>query len=429
MLAVGCGSGDAGTGSDAAPEDDEPTLEEALAEAEAALADRAPGVTDDAIRVGVPYLDTAALRGVIPIDHGDYESAYRSVIDRLNEAGGVHGRRIEPVFAPINPIDIDQAHDECQRLTSAEDVFVAMGYVDAQTLPCYLEAHDTAVIGGAMTADQRARAEAPWFTAEAGSDARAEVIRGFAESGALDGPVAVVALSRDEAELRDNVLPLLYEFGIDPVASGIIADRSDESADAAHDASQGSVADMASRFDQTGAQKVLTVGSAAAAWAWGAAPTSFRPQLLLTDLMSADAYLSDPAADPSLLTGAVAGSLYEGADVTSEPAMRDCLDAQTAAGVMTTSPTASPTTASNGLVASATACRNVALLRAILEAAGPDLDYGSFQRAGEGLGEVAIPGYPDPFHYGEAAAADGDPAVYLFHWDPVVSTFAVEGRR
>ena len=53
----------------------------------------------------------------------------------------------------------------------------------------------------------------------------------------------------------------------------------------------------------------------------------------------------------------------------------------------------------------------------LLEAAGEDLNYGTLQAAGEGLGELSIPGDPSPRTYGPGTAADGDPASYLFTWD------------
>ena len=68
-------------------------------------------------------------------------------------------------------------------------------------------------------------------------------------------------------------------------------------------------------------------------------------------------------------------------------------------------------------VAGFTACRNVVLLQALLEAAGEDLNYGSFAAAADGL-EVDLPVQPEPMTYGPPPAADGDPTAYLFDWDP-----------
>ena len=420
-LATGCGSA---SGDEAA---DEPDVEEVLAQAREELDRQSPGVTDDTITVGVTYVDTESIRAVIDLDHGDYEAAYRALFEHVNANGGIHGRRVEPIFAPVNPTSSTTAQAACSRLTG-EGVFVVMGYFQADVLPCYLEDHDTAMIGGPMTAEQLERADPPWFSADAGSDVGAEVIRAYAESGALDGQLGVVAVSADEPQLRGEVLPLLDEFGIEPVASGLINDRTDASSSEVSAVVGTSVEEIADRFDDAEVDRVLVVGPAGASWAHGAAPTDYRPRLLFTSLGGINAYVSDESSDVSLLNDAAAGSLYDGEDVASLPAMRQCLDIQEAAGVVTM-PSDDSTGDPGPLVGPSIACRNVTLFRAIADSAGPDLTYGAFRRAGEGLGEVTIPGYPDPFNYGRPPSADGDPVAYLFRWDPAERQFVVQDRR
>src|SRR4051812_25203405 len=51
-----------------------------------------PGVTADAIKVGITYVDLSKLTDIINIDHGDYRAAYTAVIDKLNASGGIDGR-------------------------------------------------------------------------------------------------------------------------------------------------------------------------------------------------------------------------------------------------------------------------------------------------------------------------------------------------
>jgi hypothetical protein len=189
-----------------------------------------------------------------------------------------------------------------------------------------------------------------------------------------------------------------------------------------------SVEEIADRFDDAEVDRVLVVGPAGASWAHGAAPTDYRPRLLFTSLGGINAYVSDESSDVSLLNDAAAGSLYDGEDVASLPAMRQCLDTQEAAGVVTM-PSDDSTGDPGPLVGPSIACRNVTLFRAIADSAGPDLTYGAFRRAGEGLGEVTIPGYPDPFNYGRPPSADGDPVAYLFRWDPAERQFVVQARR
>ena len=82
----------------------------------------------------------------------------------------------------------------------------------------------------------------------------------------------------------------------------------------------------------------------------------------------------------------------------------------------------------NPFVSASAACRNINLFAAIAEAAGKDLNYGSFQAAGEGLGKVHLPGAETDYDYGPYPARDGDQAMYLWDWDPAEGRFVRTDR-
>jgi hypothetical protein len=63
-------------------------------------------------------------------------------------------------------------------------------------------------------------------------------------------------------------------------------------------------------------------------------------------------------------------------------------------------------------------------MKALLEAAGEDLSYGTFAAGANGL-EVQLPNQPEPLTYGPPPSADGDPTMYLFDWDPDTLDFAL----
>src|SRR4051812_22753237 len=159
---------------------------------------RAPGVTADAIKVGITYVDLKAIAAVTSINHGDYEANYRAVIDDINEHGGIDGRKIEPVFAPVNPIGTQPAEQACVKLTADDEVFVVMGFFQTDAVVCPLESHDTAVLGGEMTPERLQRAKAPWISLEQGSDMQSDGVTALAEHGDLDGKVAVFAQVTDK---------------------------------------------------------------------------------------------------------------------------------------------------------------------------------------------------------------------------------------
>jgi len=106
--------------------------------------------------------------------------------------------------------------------------------------------------------------------------------------------------------------------------------------------------------------------------------------------------------------------------------MQECIQTLTDAGLETPAPDSVGDDPSNQPYQAAfQACPDVALLQAVLEAAGEDLNYGTFAAAVDGL-EVAIPGDPTPFLYGPPPAADGNPTPYLFGWDEAAGDFVLD---
>ena len=381
----------------------------------------APGVTDDSVKIGVTYVDLASLGDIVTIDHGDYESSYQALFDDINANGGIHGRTLEPVFAPINPVGAEPADAACVQLTEDEDVFAVIGFFLDDNVLCPLETHETAVIGGVQTPERLERAAAPWFSPEGSSDFQAQVVRAMAEGGELDGALGVFATAGDEALLNETVLPLLDELGIEPVETAINDASADDVA-----ATNAQTAVIAERFESAGVDQVLVLGTAGLTWASGVESLDYRPPLRLTDPNSILAYAGDQARrDLSVLDGAVAGNLYGGPEnLWNMDNMQACIEKIDAGGGSVPEPDTVPEEDSDLWVAGFTACRNVVLLQALIEAAGEDLNYGSFAAGADGL-EVDVPVQPDPMTFGPPPAADGDPTAYLFDFDQDAREFVL----
>lgn len=416
MLMLGCTAG-----SDEGDEEEgtETGPSASVDPAEVALA---PGITDDTIKVGVTFVDFAAIEDLTDIPHGDNEAAYQALFDDINANGGINGRTIEPVYAAVSPLGTEPAEETCLRLTEDEAVFAVVGFIYADASLCYLETHQTAVVGGSMTPERLERATAPWFTPEAGSDLETDVIRAFAEEGLFDEDFAVFANITDEALLNETVLPLLDELGVEPVDSAVLDAPEDDFA-----AQNAAAAVIAERFKSAGAQKVLVIGGGGVTWASGIEATDYRPTTLFTGRASIDAYVGDEAGrDPSVLEGAIVGGLYAAptGEGLEEPSIQDCMAIQEQAGLELLE--SSEMTEDGEGVADGSACGYVTLFRAIAEAAGEDLNYGTFRQAGNELGELEIPGFPDPFTFGPPPSADGDPRVYLFAWDASEAAFVMQ---
>ena len=420
VLVAGCTADD--SGSDSASEDTSST--DGTSATIPVPSGPAPGVTDDSIKVGVQFVDLASLGDIATLDHGDYEGAYQALFDDINANGGINGRMIDPVIVGINPVGTDSADAACVQLTEDEGVFVVLGFFQGDSVLCPLDAHQTAVIGGQMTPERLARAAAPWFTTESGTDLQNEIVRAMAEAGELDGTLGVVAGPNEEAQLNDEILPLLDELGIE-VTDSIAQEAQGEEVDIVEANRQTAV--IAERFESEGIDQVLLLGSSGLGWASGTEPLDYRPQLLLTDPSSISAYANDTAGrDLSLLDGAVAGNVYGGAqNIYDLPQMQDCISIITDAGVEVPDPASVGPDQGAIYSAGLESCGLVTLLRALVEAAGEDLNYGTLAAAvADGL-EVDLPNQPEPVTYGPPPAADGDLPAYLYDWDPAVNDFVL----
>jgi hypothetical protein len=382
----------------------------------------APGVTDDSIKVGVTYLDVAAIADIVDIDQGDYEAAYTALFDDINANGGINGRMVEPVFAPVSPIGTESSEAACVALTEDEDVFLAMGFFRNDEPACYVDTHQTALLGGYMTNDLLDRIEVPWFSGDAGEDFQADAIRRFADDGVFGDHLGVFAITT-EADLMDDVaLPALEEAGVEPIETAILDAPADDVT-----AQNAAVGVIAERFRSSDVDQVLVIGSGGLTWANGAQSLDYRPQLVFTDKGAVDAFTSGPGdPDLSMLDDAIGGSVdVPPPDAYDTPEMQDCLAVQEAAGYPSPDPATLPTERYGEVAAAFISCSQVALFRAIVEGAGEDLNYGTLQQAGEQLGEIHLPGKRVAYHFGPPPGADGDPVVNLFDWDADDRTFVL----
>ncbi|HEY5886502.1 MAG TPA: ABC transporter substrate-binding protein [Acidimicrobiales bacterium] len=410
-LAAACTSGDDSSSSDTTTGGGGSSTETTVAPT-----GPAPGVTDDSIKVGVTFVDTAALvASGLNYDLGDHEAVYNALFDAINEDGGINGRQIEPVFAPIDPTNPAPAEAKCVELTEDEDVFVVTGFFLADAVNCVVSTHATAVAGGEMTPERIEGAEAPWITWTPDTDQPEAVLRAMDEQGELDGTVGDWVAERDQAVLDNQVLPLLDELGVEVAATATAVAPADDQA-----AQQAEQTTIAQNFEAAGVDTVVLIGTSAQGWPTiMAEDTSYRPKLLFLDILGARAFYTNAATtDTTVLEGAVMGGGY-GPDQArfDEPAMQECIQTLADQGVETPTPEESGDDPSNQPYQAAfQACPDVALLAAWLEAAGDDLNYGTLTNAINGL-EVSIPGDPEARTYGPPPDADGNPTAYLYTWD------------
>ena len=332
----------------------------------------ADGVTKDEIKIGITYPDLDAIRSVTNTNHGDYEKAYRAVIDDLNKHGGIDGRKVVPVFAKINPLGTAPAQEACIKLTEDEKVFVAMSFFNTDAPLCFVSSHDTPILGGQTTPENLAKAKAPWVTLESGAEIGDRQIDALAKSGALKGKLGIVGIADEKISQLDGVVvPALKRNKITGTSAIIDAPSSDPVL-----AVQQATTIM-ERFKSDGVKTVLLVGGAVTAVVNALSRSDYRPKLVANNARNLASTASNPATDPSVVKTAVAADF---GFIFDDPALKKCfgvVEKATGHKIVENVPQGEP----QYRVSAQTACEYISLLSTLAKAAGKNLTVDSFGKA------------------------------------------------
>ncbi|WP_436776385.1 ABC transporter substrate-binding protein [Yinghuangia sp. YIM S09857] len=378
-----------------------------------------PGVTSDTIELGIAYPDFSSVQQFVAIDQGDYEATYNALIKKINDAGGIHGRKIVPVYGKANLISPTAAQQTCVELTEDKDVFavLAVAVREDQAL-CYTDTHRTAMVGWSQSKASAARARAPWFTYYVGDDSPVGGMEVFAARGDFAGrKVAVVANATEKTSVDKHVLPALQRLGVTPVTTGYMPASA---GDAAAYAQQAGV--FLQKAQAEGADTLLLVGPISMTLPQILEKAAWRPKLLFT--IAPTAYLADKGThDFGILDGSVAATQVQD---WNDPAMQDCVRTVEQAIPALTGKLADPATVPSGQpqpgASVAAACQTLALFTALADKAGPQLNYGTFQQAGFELGRLHIPGLRDDATYGPQTTNGAIP-IRPLTYDPVARRY------
>jgi ABC-type branched-subunit amino acid transport system substrate-binding protein len=332
----------------------------------------APGVSKDEIKIGITYPDLDAIRSVTNTNHGDYEKAYRAVIDDLNKKGGIDGRKVVPVFAKINPLGTAPAQEACIKLTEDEQVFAAMSFFNTDAPLCFVQSHDTPLLGGQTTPANLAKAKAPWATLESGAEIGDRQIDALAKSGALKGKLGIVGIADEKISQLDGVvLPALKRNKLTGTSAIIDAPSSDPVL-----AVQQATTIM-ERFKSDGVKTVLLVGGAVTAVVSALSKSDYRPKLVANNARNLASTASNPSTDPSVVKTAVAA---DSGFIFSDPALKKCfgvVEKATGHKIVENVPQGEP----QYRVSAQTACEYISLFSTLAKAAGKNLTVDSFGKA------------------------------------------------
>jgi len=188
------------------------------------------GVTADTIKLGVSLIDFDCIpKAFVDSIYADQPAAYDVYIDDINENGGIKGRKIEPVYKFICPLQPAGAVDACTSLTDDSKVFAVVGSMydptgDAQL--CVTKQHDTVLITDSLSQEMIDKAPpglllTPGITA----DRRLKVIMSLLKSrNILDGKkVAVLTETTATARVDDVVKPALDDMGVEQGSEAVLS--------------------------------------------------------------------------------------------------------------------------------------------------------------------------------------------------------------
>jgi len=384
----------------------------------------APGVSKTTIKVGIPYVDLAAVdkQFGLHIDQGSYPDAYAALFANLNAHGGINGRKVVPVMVAVNPTGTAAAATACTQLTQDEPVFVAL---DPLSPECYLE-HGVPTMNSAVTGTLTP-GSAPNFSLTPPSTAYDPIqLAVLAKQGVFKGKkVAIFGEEADTAEVR-VVTAALAKDHVKVVQTGI---DSAPTTDQAASAQEQQV--IAQKFQSAGANEVVAVGTGSSSW-----PTyqqqnqsAYNPPWVATSYADLDGELTgNTSADPTYLKNVVTTSPVPSQSATwQEPIVQQCV--RTIKKAYPDDSIASPLTQSaiTTYTAPINSCIAYSLFVAIAKAAGKSLTTSSFTKAGYGLRNVTLAGTGAPVSFAANRPYPLGP-VYVGHFDSTTGQITLASK-
>ncbi len=354
------------------------------------------GVTADTITIGVSFLDFEALMdmNLSPYTWGDQELVIRALADDINERGGIHGRMVEVVIDRYNPVFEAEAEAACLRMTEDNEVFaVLFGFLGpaepANT--CIVSTQETILVGGTITPERLAQANAPWVTERSTREQNTSALFGLLdEEGMLEGRSIAVIADLSASDQLEEVSSLLRERGVEPVLE--IATSSNVGDIVAQTQEWGPLSE---RIRQSGADTMLLVGNASAG-------------IQNADLngLEVDIWATDPSGlgsniganvIPETARGVISVTSMTSAQVyETDPRFKECLDAfsQRHPEIEVKHPDTLEIEEEQWYSGVFGHCRFFQIFELLATAAGPNLTHETFTEAIENATQFSIASQP-----------------------------------
>jgi branched-chain amino acid transport system substrate-binding protein len=374
---------------------------------------RHPGVTATTIRVGVPYVDLAAIRALgVNMSWGSVPDAFNAIIDNINAHGGINGRKIVPYLVAVNPSGTAPAATACTQLIEDDTVFVAIGPLEAT---CYLE-HDTPVVASIYAAGTSSNVAQDFTTTPPNSAYDPLQLSVFDKQGVFKHKkVAPFGGDTGDGSELALVQSALAKLRVPVVTTAV--DSAPEGDIAAENAM---VTVIAQRFESDGVNEVVAVGDGSAIWPEGlsAIQSIYNPPWVATSESDFTGAVSS-SDNPIYLKNMVTSSpLPPPASIWDNSVTQKCvaLDRKDYPTNHINAFNASLPDSEETWLGIEIACADMALFTDVATAAGKDLTVSSFVHAGYRLKNLILPGANATVSFGPGRPYALGP-VYMVHYD------------
>jgi hypothetical protein len=254
------------------------------------------GVTTKAINVVFPVVNINSEAGQLGFaedkEYGQQTVAIHLYVNQINAAGGIHGRKINPIIVTFNPQNDSEMRSLCKQWTQGSPpafaVVDGIGTWTGDNELCVTQEGHTPMIGAWSTTTNWTNQGSPylWWTGADQAPVLSATVQWGLSSGRLGKGkkvgVVVSDQSGDQAALHAYLLPDLKKAGITPSVYTI-------SAALGETASTDSDAQLAvERLKAAGVQSVIPMLPENALFPYIGAENSqkFFPQLLMSDYQS-----------------------------------------------------------------------------------------------------------------------------------------------
>ena len=254
------------------------------------------GVSAGEINVVFPLISFGSIEGQFEIEsdaeYGEQTKAIHLFVNQINAAGGINGRKINPMIESFDPTDPAEQRSLCKQWTEGNPPVFAvvdgLGTWEGNNQLCVTQEGHTPLLDQWSTTTNWTDAGSPylWWTGTDDAPLLAATVNWGLSSGRLGHGKKVGVLvsdqSSDQDALNSYLLPDLKKIGVTPEVETIPADLGET-------ASTDSDAALAvERFNSSGIQSVIPLLPENAFLPYIAAETSqnYFPTLLLSDYQS-----------------------------------------------------------------------------------------------------------------------------------------------